>query len=104
MNSLASTLSSTGLVGAATSMATDSRVSQEMFGNAGAAAAGGAAAAFLIFMILTIVAFAVMLLYSIYKVMPSNKGMHVVLTVLLGGIWFVPALFYHAYKGYTLRK
>lgn len=104
MDRIGATLSATGLVGAATRLATDRNVAREMFGDAAVAAAGGAAVAFLIFLVLIIVSFVVMFFYSVYKIMPNNKGMHVVLTLLLGGLWFVPALFYHAYNGYSLRK
>ena len=104
MDRLSSSLVSGGVLGALTRLTTDASVRREMFGDSAAAAAGGAAMTFLIFLLLVILLFAVMLLYSVYKIMPTNKAMHLVLTLFLGALWFIPALFYHAYNGYSLRK
>lgn len=104
MDKLGATLSATGLAGAITRIASDRNITREMFNNSGSAAASGAAIALIVFIFLIAISFAVMFFYSLYKIMPTNKGMHVILTLSLGAIWFVPALFYHAYNGYSLCK
>lgn len=98
MDRLASALSVTGLVGATSRLVSDPSVSREMFSNA------GAGVGIVVFFVLLLLVFGVMFLYSVYKIMPNNKAMHLVLTIFVGALWFVPALFYHAYKGYSLRK
>lgn len=98
MDRLGATLGATGLVGAVARLTTDSSVSREMFSNT----SGGVG--FIVFFMLVLLAFFVMSLYSIYNIMPRNKAMHLVLAIFLGSLWTVPAVFYHAWNGYSLRK
>lgn len=99
MDSLTASLASGGVLGAAARYVSDPSLKREMFTDSGTAGA-----VLFIFFILMLIAFTVMLCYSIYKIVPVNKGLHLVGSIFLGGLWYVPLLFYYGYNNYELRK
>lgn len=101
MDRLSSSLAAGGVLGAAARLVADPRVTHEMFKDSDSSSVG---IGFVIFIVLLVVTFAIMFFYSVYSIVPSNKGLHLAGSLFLGGLWFVPMLFYFAYNGYELRK
>lgn len=63
---------------------------------------GATATMFVIFIILVVI-LTILFLIAIYKMMPSYKALHLVMTLLLGCLWYMPALFYYCVMNdYTL--
>lgn len=59
----------------------------------------------IIVMLIFVILFSVLLLVSVYKMVPSYKGLHTFLIVLFGLLYFVPMLSYYVIgNSYKLTK
>ena len=95
MNSLLSS-SNLGLVGLL-----NQQMKKETFNDASDDLTGVTLAILIIFIIL----FTLVLLVSVYKMVPNYKGLHTFLVFLLGLLYFVPMLAYYVLgNGYKLSK
>jgi len=101
MDILAASFASGGVLGAAARMAVEPSPTREMFKDGGS---GAVAVVFIILFVIGLIIFTILLSYAIYKIVPVNKGMHLAGTIFLGGLWYIPLLFYYGYNNYELKK
>lgn len=58
----------------------------------------GLAAGLLIFVVIFLIVCIILIIFflvAIYKMMPSYKALHVIMTLLLGAFWYMPVLIYY---------
>jgi len=58
---------------------------------------------FVLLLVIVIFILAIVFLVAIYKMMPSYKVLHTIMTFFIGAVWYIPALIYYCVANdYTL--
>ena len=58
---------------------------------------------FVLLLVILILVLAIVFLVAIYKMMPSYKALHTIMSFFIGAVWYIPALIYYCVvNDYTL--
>lgn len=58
---------------------------------------------FVLLLVILILVIAIVFLVAIYKMMPSYKALHTIMSFFIGAVWYIPALIYYCVvNDYTL--
>jgi hypothetical protein len=65
------------------------------YNNSGSSTWDGVLGVFLIIFLIVVIILSIIFLVAIYRMMPSYKVLHVIMTILIGPLWYMPAFIHY---------